>query len=124
MLASSDWHGKEYQLRTENCAEDFAYLRETPVHYIVLEMYRPLGDPLTLHCSLLQRTLEEHPHDLVLVARLPRHHGDTTHDHAIVIYENVSARNRTPQSIHVPLERSLGRVLQLNASSDLQWVST
>jgi hypothetical protein len=118
MLASSDWHDEEYQLRMKTSDQVFRFLLEVPVHYIALDTYRPLGDPPSPHCTLLQRTLEEHPRDFIPVASLPRYHGDMKYEHAIVVYENVTAKDLKPQSIRVPVDRALGRVLQLNDTDD------
>jgi hypothetical protein len=117
VLSSSDWHGERYQLLKNTSDDIYAYLAETPVHYVVLDGYvPPVGGP-SPDQKLLRQAIEEHPCEFVPVRSFQRFRGDTRYENSIVVYKNVAAKDRSPGVIHLDLRHTLRRPLELGLNA-------
>lgn len=117
VLATSDWHGTDYRLLRNNASDIHAFLRDTPVHYIVLDLHRFSNTQLSADRELLRRALEEHPQEFRTIGRFPVLRGSTTYEDAVVVYENLGTKGRRAESLSLQLNNGLGQTLKLERHS-------
>ncbi len=115
-LSTSDWMGRDYKLLTQSAESVIELLNSVPVHFIVVDMNGFIQEDTRAHHRLLEEGIRNHPAQFQLIGDLPLYLDGHRRDHAVQIYENLKARGRRAQTIHINMASSLGRDLDVQLS--------
>ena len=88
-------------------------LGSTPVHYVVVDMNGFIQVTTRAHHRLLEEAIRIYAQQFRLIGDFPLYFDGHRRDHAVQVYENLKARGRMAQAIHVNIARSLERDLDV-----------
>lgn len=112
LLASSDWMGTSYELRTPSVAEVRTLLDTIPVHVVILDGHGFIDERSRPHHRLLERTLREHPEQFRLLDSSEIHVSPSNLRVPAQVYLNLAAEHQ-PAVVRVPMGPPIGRTFEL-----------
>jgi hypothetical protein len=112
-LSTSDWMGRDYKLLAQSPASVMELLNSVPVHFVVVDMNGFIEENTRPHHRLLEESIRNNRAQFQLIGDHPLYFDGHRRGHAVQIYENLNARGRRAQSIHINMAYSLGRDLDV-----------
>jgi hypothetical protein len=116
VLSTSRWDGSGYRSLFETTAQMWAFLRETPVHMVVVDRSVPKSFR-TPDQALLWETLQKTTEDWELVGKFPLTRHGVEVPEAVDVYRQKHVEEKGYTNIRIDLNEMLGRFIETRTPS-------